>query len=132
MSEQDQLRAASIFNPKQLNRSARAVRADDAISLWRGNEAYVMFLIERSVTLLSDLPDDEGWLAPYRRNALAYNIDKDELDDEEYVKAVYIRFEGMTNETYSSSVVNFAMNVRQNTPTTVDGELADDTDEDEE
>jgi hypothetical protein len=113
LSEQEQLRAAATFNPKSISRISRSNQnMVEGMDLWKGNEAYLLFVVERSCTLLSEMPDPATWLGPYRRNWRSYGIEYDELDDPTYIRAIYIRFEGITTDHYVSVVTEPAMGVK--------------------
>lgn len=113
MSEQQQLRAAAIFNPKVLdNVDKKRIKNTDAIGLWKGNEAYLMFIVENACTLTSVQPTDEAWLRKIKRNALAYGIDPDDLEDDDYKVALYVRYVGMTSDAYIQAVTDIAMAVK--------------------
>lgn len=131
LQDKDQLRAAAIFNPKIVDSASRGdtLRNSDAIALWRGNEAYIMFVIERACKLTSKMTPDKAWLSRIRRNAAAYNIlNQDDLEDESYQEALYIRYVGMTTDRYVSLVTDLAMGVKR----TDAGNLTLDSDEEEE
>jgi hypothetical protein len=117
LSDKDQLRAAAIFNPKTLDQAIKGKPSNsDAIDLWNGNEAYLMFIVENAVTLQSPLPADDTWLKKIKRNSRAYHIDPDDLDDPDYVRSLYVRHIGMTGDIYISAVTDIAVQTgRQST-----------------
>ena len=121
LQDKDQLRAAAIFNPKIVSSASRGdtLRNDDAIALWKGNEAYIMFVVERSCKLVSKMSPDRTWLGRIRRNADAYNVSIDDLDDPDYVEALYIRYVGMTTDRYVSLVTDVAMGVKRKDDTMI-------------
>lgn len=113
MSEQDMLRAASIFDPdkaQQVAQSDKEVNPRDLMELWRGNERYLLYIVECSCRLVSPLPA-EPIPGRIRRNADLYGVVSDDLVYMDYLEAVYIRFCGMTNEQYVAAVSNIAMGV---------------------
>lgn len=122
LSEQDQLRAAGIFDAKQIDRAGknRKTSYQENMQLWKGNEAYLFFVVERSATLVSPMPDPDEWLGPFRRNALAWGIQVVELEDKVYLETVYIRCLGMTTDAYVNAVTNPAMGIKQTEPAKID------------
>lgn len=117
LSEQEQLRAAATFNPKTISRIGRANNnMVEGMDLWKGNEAYLLFVVERSCTLVSEMPDPATWLGPYRRNWRSYGIEYDELDDPAYIAAIYIRFEGLTNDRFVAAMTEVSMGVKVEVP----------------
>lgn len=146
MAEREQLRAAAIFNPKVVDAASRGiVKNADAIALWQGNEAYIMYIIEWACELTSSLPAGDGWIKRLRRHAHAYHIDVESLDDPQYQEALYIRYTGMTTDRYVQIVTDIAMGLKRKGATVVrdeeaaselvedddaiEGELVDDEDE---
>lgn len=112
MAEQDMLRAASIFDPGKAERitaDTSKANAADLLDLWRGNEKYLLYIVESSCTLMSELPTDDTWLGRYRRHADLYQIERDDLVYLEYKEAVYIRFIGMTTDEFVAAVTGVAM-----------------------
>lgn len=113
MSEQDMLRAASIFDPEKaekLEKSGESVNPKDIMDLWRGNERYLLYIVECSCRLVSPLPP-EPVPGRIRRHADLYGVVADDLIYLDYLEAVYIRFVGMTTDTYVSAVSNIAMGI---------------------
>jgi hypothetical protein len=114
LSEQDQMRAAAVFDPKDIDRvNAKRFRPEVAVDLWKGNEAYLLFVVERSCRLVSEMEDPSGWLGYYRRNWRVYHLDLDELSDDSYIQAVYIRYRGMTTDGMIGRVTDLAMGIER-------------------
>lgn len=131
MSEQDRLRAAGIFDPKTISRAEKkTIRNSEAMDLWQGNEAYTIFVVDRSCTLVSSMPLDDAWLRQIKRNRRAYGVALEDLEDDDFLQVLYIRFQGMTTEEYLSSVIDIAMDIKPTKP--ADTEKKADKDEDDE
>jgi hypothetical protein len=116
MSEQDMLRAASIFDPEKAEKMSQAgdtVNPKDLMDLWRGNERYLLYIVECSCRLVSPLPP-EPVPGRIRRHADLYGVIADDLVYLDYLEAVYIRFVGMTDDAYVSAVSNIAMGIEEN------------------
>lgn len=115
MSEQDMLRAASIFDPEKaekLQASGDNVNPRDMLDLWRGNERYLLYIVECACTLVTPYPP-EAIPGRIRRNADLYGVVADDLVYQDYAEAVYIRFVGMTNEEFVNAVSGFAMGIEE-------------------
>lgn len=116
LGEQDRLRAAAIFNPRSISRAERkTIKAEDAIDLWNGNEAYTLWIVDRACTLLTEMPGDTDWLRPIRRNSRAFGIQREDLEDEDYLPIIYIRFHGMTTDEFIGKVTDVAMDIKDET-----------------
>lgn len=115
MAEHEMLRAASIFDPEQAEslsaRGEEDIDPKDLIKLWRGNERYVLYVVECSCELVSPLPKDDSWINRPRRYADLYGIVPEDLAYLDYLEAVYIRFMGMTNDAFVAAVSNVAMGI---------------------
>jgi hypothetical protein len=112
MAESDMLRAASIFDPEKAERlsTGKDVNPRDLMEVWRGNERYLMYIVECSCRLMSPLPPDPipGRI---RRHSDLYGVVADDLVFQEYLEAVYIRYVGMTSEEFIAAVSTVAMGV---------------------
>lgn len=113
LSDRDQLRAAAIFDPKVLDKAVAGRTSNaDAIKLWTGNEDYLMYVVEQSCKLDSEMPQDDAWVRVLRRNHRAYNISLDDLDDPAYLASLYIRHVGMTTDEAIAAVTDAAMRTK--------------------
>ena len=112
MADHDLLRAASIFDPtkaESLSDNIDNASARDLMEMWRGNERYLMFIVESSCELVSPLPSDDTWLRRFKRWSDLYQIEVDDLIYLEYREAVYIRRMGMTDDALLGKVTAIAM-----------------------
>ena len=112
MADHDLLRAASIFDPtkaESLSDDIDSATARDLMDMWRGNERYLMFIVESACELVSPLPADDTWLRRFKRWSELYQIEEEDLVYLEYREAVYIRRMGMMSDEMIAAVTNIAM-----------------------
>jgi len=92
MSEQEYMNVALAFSEEVLEAiESRMDNVDPAlgIQIYRENISYTLYLLEQAVTLESDMPG-KSWLKKLARYSQIHGLDKDSLDDPDYIEAVFI------------------------------------------